>query len=155
MSALNSCVRKSGGSFKTCVFILKYIIIGLRLYERVWEFITLEEPLLIEDHTGILTSYGIQIFIACLLIYGSVVESLNFTLPWLLLTAPAFLLGSLYAIVAIYKEESVQIFFNFFAVCSIWLMWLAVLQYNIKHNEFVRSMLKLQGYVRLKNEILS
>ncbi|XP_072383412.1 uncharacterized protein [Diabrotica undecimpunctata] len=140
---------------QVCVTIgvLHLIIIGLRIYERIWEIITLEEPFLIEDHTGILTSYGIQIFIACLLIYGSVAESLNFTLPWLLVTAPAFVLGSLYAAVVVYKEESVQIFCNFLAVCLIWLMWLAVLQYNIKHNAFVRSMLKLQGYVKLKNEI--
>ncbi|CAG9832238.1 unnamed protein product [Diabrotica balteata] len=77
---------------QVCVTIgvLHLIIIGLRIYERIWEIITLEEPFLIEEHTGILTSYGIQIFIACLLIYGSVAESLNFTLPWLLVTAPHF-----------------------------------------------------------------
>ncbi|CAH1098618.1 unnamed protein product [Psylliodes chrysocephalus] len=118
------------------------VLVLLRLYERIWELIILEEPFIYHEHRIIIVSYIVQILTISLLIYGCRADSPNFTVPWLVITTPIFILSTLYGVLVLFKDELSQTSYNIFSICSVWLMWYFVLKYNLKQNTLIGGLLK-------------
>ncbi|XP_057672579.1 uncharacterized protein LOC130904065 [Diorhabda carinulata] len=127
------------------VGFLHLMLIVLRLYERIWELIVLEEPIVIREQMFLFFSYIFQIVTVSLLIYGTANENPKFSIPWLLITTPAFIIVTLYGLNVIFKEEAGQVFYNFLSMGAIWIMWYTVLKYNIQKSPFFEKI----KYVRL------
>ncbi|XP_056648415.1 uncharacterized protein LOC130452912 isoform X2 [Diorhabda sublineata] len=60
------------------VGFLHLMLIVLRLYERIWELIVLEEPIVIREQMFLFLSYIVQIVTVSLLIYGTANKKLYF-----------------------------------------------------------------------------
>ncbi|KAJ8927105.1 hypothetical protein NQ314_020378 [Rhamnusium bicolor] len=117
-----------------CIFVFSFqIIIGLSLYERIWELVKLEEPFHIQEHTFILTSYGIQSLTIIMLILGSITGNSYYILPWLVCTTPLFFFATIYAIFYATKEEISQILLNFIAVGVVWSTWYIVVKFHLEN----------------------
>ncbi|CAG9823144.1 unnamed protein product [Phaedon cochleariae] len=66
--------------FPTAIGISHLLLLGLCMYERMWEFVQVAEPVLLGDGVVILTSYTAQYVTVILLLVGIITMELRFSL---------------------------------------------------------------------------